>query len=98
MGQAKTETGTLEEVGLVAERVSLSMTSTQAALLVIFLSSSSLNLGLSQTFFVSSLSLSHRQGPDVFRAGKQALSDLEDEPGNHSRSPFYYQPKPQPLG
>lgn len=49
MGLAKTETGTLEEVGLVAEQVSLSMTSTQAALSVIFLSSSSLNFVFSQT-------------------------------------------------
>lgn len=49
VGLAKTETGTLEEVGLVAEQVSLSMTSTQAALSVIFLSSSSLNFVFSQT-------------------------------------------------
>lgn len=31
VGLAKTKTGTLEEVGLVAGQVSLSMTSTQAA-------------------------------------------------------------------
>lgn len=51
MGLAKTKTGTLEEVGLVAEQVSLSMTSAQATLSVIFLSSSSVfdNFVFSQT-------------------------------------------------
>lgn len=37
VGPAKTETGALEEVGLVAEQVSLSLTSSQAALSAIVL-------------------------------------------------------------
>lgn len=93
VGLAKTETGTLEEVGLVAEQVSLSMTSTQAALSVIFLSSSSLNFVFSQTLLCLLLTPSSHtpKGADVYQ-GKKAWSNLEDGPGNQ-KGFLCYQPE-----
>lgn len=44
MGPAKTETGTREEVRLVAEQVSLSLTSTQATVIILSISSQSIVL------------------------------------------------------
>lgn len=75
------ETGTLEEVRLVAEQVSLSLTSTQAT--VIILSISSLNFVLSQSllcFFLAACS--HTLNVLMCADEKEPLSDLEDEPGN----------------
>lgn len=96
VGLAKTKTGTLEEVGLVAEQVSLSMTSTQAALSVIFLSSSFLNFAFffSQTLLrLSLVPSSHTPKVPMCAEGKKALGDLEDEPGNHQKAfPLCYQP------
>lgn len=90
VGLAKTKTGTLGEGGLV---VSLSMTSTQAALSVIFLSSSFLNLIFSLTLLrLSLVPSSHTPKMLKCAGGKKTLGDLEDESGNQKGFPLCYQP------
>lgn len=86
VGLAKTETGTLEEVGLV----SLSITSTQAVLRVIVLSSSPLNFMFPETFLCLLPAPSSHNSKVLLCAdgGKKALSDLEDETGKQKGLPL----------